>query len=239
MKIDDSLPMTDDLQVNDFAIRSFRDVADEDYISARLAFRAALVEPSLWASQQALEKYLKCILLLNRIPGKNVKHNLRAALHAISASGKIPFELTSPTQKFIEFIDEFGPFRYLEISNVAFGLHLTCLDRSVWELRRYCSLSEEHKRTKLCQGVIPTKIRLDGGHLEAVMDDINNPARKPLLWQNAFFGARSRRFVKRNPWFKATNAPLYLYPQMLDEILKYVHLPGRVVAGYRAHKPSS
>lgn len=231
--------MIDDLRVNDFAIRSFRDVADEDYISARLSFRAALVEPSLWASQQALEKYLKCILLLNRIPGKHVKHNLRVALDAIGASGKIPFELTSPTQKFIEFIDEFGPFRYLEISNVAFGRHLTYLDRAVWELRRYCSQSDAHKQIKLHHGVIPPKIRLDGGHLEAVMDDTNNPAREPLLWQNAFFGARSRRFVKRNPWFKATNAPLYLYPQMLDEILKYVHLPDRVVAWYRAHKPPS
>jgi len=229
--------MTDDWRVNDFAIRSFRDVADEDYISARLSFRAALVEPSLWASQQALEKYLKCILLLNRIPGAHVKHKLKVALDAIKASSKIPFELTSPTQKFIEFIDEFGTFRYLEISNVAFGQHLTHLDRAVWELRRYCSLSEKHKQIKLRQGVIPPKIRLDGGYLEAVMDDPSSPAREPLLWQNAFFGTRSRRFVKRRPWFKATNAPLYLYPQMLDEILKYVHLQSPIIAGYRAHEP--
>jgi len=28
--------------INDFAIRSFRDTADGDYIAARMAFRAAL-----------------------------------------------------------------------------------------------------------------------------------------------------------------------------------------------------
>ncbi len=113
--------MTDDQLVNDFAVRSFRDVGDEDYISARMAFRAALVTPSLWASQQTVEKYLKCILLLNRIPGARVKHWLGAALDAIEGSGQLALELTPSTRSFIEYLDEFGRFRYLEISNVAFG----------------------------------------------------------------------------------------------------------------------
>lgn len=230
--------MIDDRRINDFAIRCFRDVADEDYISARLAFRAELVEPMLWASQQALEKYLKCILLLNRIPGAHVKHRLRKALEAIEGSGKIPFELTAPTRNFVEYINDFGPYRYLEISNIAFGRDLSNLDRAVWEFRRYCSESEEHRRVKLVHGVIPPKVRLEGGHLESVIDDDKCPAREPLLWQNAFFGRKPRRWVKRKPWLKAKNSPLYLYPQMLDEILRYIYLPSHIVAGYRAHKQS-
>jgi HEPN domain-containing protein len=62
--------------IDDFVIRSFRDLADEDYISARMSFRAALVTPSLWSSHQMVEKYIKCILLLNRIPAKNMWHEL-------------------------------------------------------------------------------------------------------------------------------------------------------------------
>ncbi len=58
--------------MNDFAVRSFRDVADADYIVARMACRAAFTTQYLLASQQAVEKYLKCVLLLNRIPAKDV-----------------------------------------------------------------------------------------------------------------------------------------------------------------------
>lgn len=45
--------------LNDFAIRCFRDVADDDYIAARMACPTELVLQYLWASQQAIEKYLK------------------------------------------------------------------------------------------------------------------------------------------------------------------------------------
>jgi hypothetical protein len=53
--------------INDFAMRSFRDTADEDYIAARMCWRAQLIPPFLWSSLQAMEKYLKCVSVLNRI----------------------------------------------------------------------------------------------------------------------------------------------------------------------------
>ncbi len=42
---------------------TFRDGADKDYISARLLFRNKLYQTGAWSSLQAVEKYLKCILL--------------------------------------------------------------------------------------------------------------------------------------------------------------------------------
>ena len=228
--------MTNDLLMNNFAIRCFRDNADEDYISARLAFRAALVTPSLWASQQAVEKYLKCILLLNRIRATGVYHDLVKGLNAIESSGKLVLGLTSLTRNFIEYLDEFGLYRYLEISNVAFGQNLVRLDRAVWELRRYCTLSDEPKKFKLRSGVIPPKIRIPGGYLEEVMDDVKSPAREPLLWSNAFFGKRQRRRVRTVGWIKATNSPLYINPEILEDIMQYVYLPKGIADGYRAHK---
>ena len=56
-----------DMSLNDFAVRSFREIADGDYIAARLSFRASLMPQFLWQSLEAIEKYLKCILVLNRI----------------------------------------------------------------------------------------------------------------------------------------------------------------------------
>ncbi|MCZ6489671.1 MAG: hypothetical protein O7A06_03955, partial [Acidobacteria bacterium] len=84
--------MTPDRLLNDFAIRSFRDIGDADYIVARMACRARLVTQFLWASQQMIEKYLKCILLLHRIPATKVKHDLGAAILEIRTSGKLTLD---------------------------------------------------------------------------------------------------------------------------------------------------
>jgi HEPN domain-containing protein len=222
--------------INDFAIRCFRDEGDEVYIAARMAFRAGLAANSLWGSQQAIEKYLKCILLLNRIPGKKVLHDLREALNLIEASDNIFLDLSPRTMDFVERVDGIGRFRYLEVSRVACSRDMVNLDRAVWELRRYCTLSGAQRLIKLRQGVIPPKYRLDGGYLENVMDNMRDPAREPLLWNNAFFGRRHRRKIGMKPWLKCVNAPLYLNPQILGEILKYVHLPKDVIGAYRAHK---
>lgn len=235
MTADQSVSIKIEWLINDFAIRSFRDRADEDYISARMSFRAALSTPSLWASLQAIEKYLKCILLLNRIRCNRPSHDLNLLLDAINASGRVALDLTRVTSDFINHLNAFGPFRYLEISNVAFGSNLTALDRAIWELRRFCGPDRAPKELKLQQGVIPPKFRLEGGYLEAILDDFQNPARQPLLWQNAFFGKRHRRRVRRRLWMKAENAPLYLNPQILDEVIKYIYLPPPLIEAYRQH----
>lgn len=228
--------MTIDSLLNDFAIRSFRDIGDADYIAARMACRAALVTQYLWGSQQAIEKYLKCILLLNRVPAANVRHDLGAALSSINASGKLTMDLTGGTKEFIERLDVYGRFRYQEISNHAFGLEIVTLDRAAWELRRYCTLSAQPRQAILRDGFPAPMVRIPGGYLERIIDEKENAARGPLLWQNAFFGNRARRTVRLKGWFKASNSPLYLHPEILDEVLKYVFLPKEVIAGYRTHK---
>ncbi len=226
---------TVDSLINDFAVRSFRDVADADYIAARMACRAALTTQYLWTSQQAAEKYLKCILLLNRIPAKDVRHDLGMALSKIEKSGKVTLDLTKGTKEFIGRLDEYGPYRYFEISNVGFGADLVTLDRTVWELRRYCTLAKGPQEAKLRDGYPAPRVRLPGETLEKIIDDTKNQAREPLLWQNGFFGKRARRTVRLRKWFQAHNAPLYLNPQILEEILKYVFLPKDLVEGYRRH----
>ena len=225
----------DETLINDFAVRSFRDVADADYIAARMACRAALVSQFLWASQQTVEKYLKCILLFNRIPAPRVFHDLDKALTKIKESGQVTLDLTPGTKKFIETLDRYGQFRYFEISNIGFGVDLITLDRAVWELRRYCTLAKEPQQAKLRNGFSAPRVRIPGGFIAKIIDDLKNHAREPLLWQNAFFGNRSRKTVRLWKWFQAHNAPLYLNPQILDELLKYVYIPPRVEAAYRAH----
>jgi HEPN domain-containing protein len=225
--------LTDEDWLDHFAIACFRDTGDEDYIAARMAFRAALVTPSLWASHQAIEKYLKCILLLNRIKAPKILHSLRKALAAIDQSGKVPLELTALSSKFIEYLDDCGNFRYQEISTVAFGRNVVTLDRAVWELRRYCTRVNPPLGSKLVHGELPSRIRIPGGYLESLIAEPKSLARSPLIFHNAFFGNRRRRRVRVYPWIKATNAPLFLSPQILEKVRQFVHLPDRVVAGYK------
>jgi len=104
-----------DRRLNSWAIGSFRDIADGDYIAARLACRAQLAQQFLWASQQAIEKYLKCGLFIRRIPARDVKHNLAPALKRLTDAG-VGFTLSERSQEFIERVDGMGQFRYMEVS---------------------------------------------------------------------------------------------------------------------------
>ena len=230
--------MHTDLLLNDFAIRCFRDEGDSDYISARMAFRAEITT-SLWASQQMLEKYVKCILLLNRIPGKDVRHDVRKGLTLINASGKMQLDLTPNTQRFIDHIDTYGQYRYFEVSRFIDTSNIVNLDRAAWELRRYCTHDPAPRQLKLVRGVTTPKFELSGGYLESIIDDDKSQAREPLLWRNFFFGRRQRRFWRNHSFrIKASNAPLHMHPEILEEVLKYVHLPNRLTLEYREYAKS-
>lgn len=127
------------LLINDFAKRCFRDVADHDYIAARMCYRSGLYSQFYWSALQAIEKYLKAILLFHRVRAKDIKHNLeRAWVHA----KKLPFEIhiSDSTREMIERLDRFGQYRYLEASFYVDGPVLPQLDKTVWEIRRYCKV---------------------------------------------------------------------------------------------------
>ncbi|EHP2833539.1 hypothetical protein KOV26_002982, partial [Shigella sonnei] len=51
---------TQKIFLNNAAKRSFRDMADQDYLTARICFKNNLPFQFLWMSQQAIEKYIKC-----------------------------------------------------------------------------------------------------------------------------------------------------------------------------------
>jgi len=221
--------------INDFAIRSFRDTADEDYIAARLSFRAGLLYVANWQCQQAIEKYLKCILLLNRIPAKKVRHDLSAAMSLIQASGKVDLKLTPASEELIGHLNEVGEFRYLEVSTFNTTRNLISLDRAVWEIRRYCTSDPKPRSLKLTHGVVAPRYRLSRGLLEEILNDKQHPARSALIWNNGFFPDRGRKAIRMRTGFTFRNAPLYMHPEILDELLTYVLLPDKLIKGWREH----
>src|SRR6266850_2687302 len=127
-----------DIFVNDFIIRSFRDVADHDYIAARILWRYDLTLQFLWSGLQALEKYLKAILLYNGQSTKEFSHNIYEAFQRVRAIADIPFDFPSDIELFIKFLEKQGPNRYFEHSIETRGTELLSLDRTVWYVRKYC-----------------------------------------------------------------------------------------------------
>jgi len=239
---------TPEALLNDFATRSFRDTADQDYIAARLAFRSRLIPQFLWSSLQAFEKYLKCVLVLNRIPAKR-GHDLGEILKEFDRAKPFELRLTDPCKKFLNFLDKYGRHRYFESSWYVKGGEIIELDRAVWEVRRYARVMRyefhgtggtkinafpiEIGRNVEAESRHPQQFQIAGGLLESIVEKTDHPARGALIWQNGFFGKSRRRTVRLRSGLQAANSPLTLHPELLDEALKYVWLPKDVIEAYR------
>jgi HEPN domain-containing protein len=238
-----------DVLLNDFATRCFRDLADGDYICARMAYRAKQIEQFHWLGLQALEKYLKAILLYNKIKAPKIGHSLEKALIKCQT---LPFEikLSKSSLELIKHLDRYGQSRYLEISHHIFGPKLIEFDKAVWEVRRYCRVLDyeidPHKdgkkiamlpleldRIERLEAVPRHKFRIPSGHLEKILSKKDHPAREFLVWKNFFYGSRAKNVVTMHTHGEAKNSPLFLHPELLDVIEQYVHLPGKLVSAYR------
>lgn len=236
--------------VNAFATQSFRDQADRDYIAARLACRNELFPQFLWSSHQAIEKYLKAILLYNRVKANQVRHDLAQAL-SLTESLSFEIKLSTRSRKFISHLSEVGEFRYIDVPFHVYGHILIDLDLAVWEVRRYCQVLdvfgkqlplEEQRLLDTAWSDLASsetkprhKFRLHDGLLEKIISERKHPSHSALLWHNPCFGVRRRATVKAKGHLNAQTALLYLYPEMLDELLKYVFIPKKLVAAYRQH----
>lgn len=239
-----------DRHINDFASRCFRDMADRDYVAARMVCRAQLMPQFLWSAQQAIEKYLKYILLVNRIKATSVRHDIQRALE-LTKKASFKIDLSPLSHKFIDHVAAFGEYRYLDVSYAVHGYALVDLDRAVWDLRRYCQvldvfdkvlpeseqrmLDEVHQQLRQSKIQPPHEFRLSNGYLERVLKNKKHPARTALIWNNAFFGERKRKSIRARQYLDAENAPLYLFPHMLDQILEYVFVPKELAKAYREH----
>jgi hypothetical protein len=239
-----------DAYLNDFATRSFRDTADHDYIMARAAYRAELDAQFLWSGLQAIEKYIKAILLYNRVaqpmkPDERLGHHLDRGLKALEA---LPFRITlsETSHEIIEHLDTFGRFRYLDTPYYVRDNELLKLDKAVWEIRLYCRVIAH--QMKVGGEVVdmlpyhladiertlkdPRPVLGTSGQIETILSNKKHPARPALVWKNLFFNRHNRKTIKWRSRMHSVNSPLSLHPEILEEVVKYVWLPGEVRRAY-------
>jgi len=238
-----------DISVNDFAIRSFRETADKDYIAARMAYRARLFQPFLWSSLHCLEKYVKGILVLNRVKAHK-GHSVLPGIERMKQHGKFELDLCEATIAFIKKLEDYGAeYRYYEVSYHIQPFDIVRFDRAVWELRRYCqplnfdnadpndntvdSLTHQLDRVHRAKANHEKGTCIAGGALEKIIEQKDHPARGALIWNNLFFGPSRRKRVKIRPDWEAGNSPIFLNPEIIDEIIKYVFVPKYIIEGAR------
>lgn len=226
--------------MTDFVNRSFRNVADEDYIAARISHRYGLAQQFLWFSQQSLEKYLKGILLYNGKSTKHLNHNVMKAFAELETIPDIPFRLPNDIQTFVKYIDDYGTNRYFEHPYYLIGDECLQLDRSVWHIRRYCYQMRYDFR-KLDGTIVdmfpyelkkvhqpyyeskPNKYSLFNGYLERVLSDKRSTLRKQLVWKNFYFGSYKKNIVKKyRRQSSSANPTHYLHPEVFPELDKLV-----------------
>lgn len=236
--------------VNGFAIRSFRETADKDYITARMAYRARLIQPFRWSALHCLEKYVKGILLLNRVDAKNLGHSVLPGIERMKQHGKFELDISTTTAKFIKSLEDDGAEdRYYLISYDIKPFDIARFDRAVWELRRYCQpldyeiidingkmqnlLTHELDRVHRAKEKHEKGTCITGGVLEKIIEKYDHPAREALIWNNLFFGPSRRKAVKMRSDWEAGNSPFFLNPEIIDEVVKYVNIPKDIAEGVR------
>lgn len=237
------------IKINDFAIRSFRETADKDYIVARMAYRARLIQPFLWSALHCLEKYVKGILVLNRVEGYT-GHSVLPGIERMKQHGKFELDLSTATVEFIKKLEDYGAeYRYYEVSYHIEPFDIIRFDRAVWELRRYCQpldydiinsegktvnlLALELDRVHLAKARDEKGTCVVGGILETIIEKKDHPAREALIWKNLFFGPSRRKGLMMQSDWEAGNSPFFLYPEIIDEVVKYVYIPKGIAEGVR------
>jgi HEPN domain-containing protein len=219
-----------------------RDTADRDYVLARVAIRYGLDPQFLWLAAQAVEKYLKLLLVFNRRDARHLGHNIQTSFQQVTEISDIPFGFSPIVPDVVKYL-EVRADRYAERSYAVSLRRLANVDETVWYLRRFCSnlRGNSDRRLQLTPEQIQAEIdrRADehfvtwpdhfwftGGFLDAVRRDRSSPLRQHLVWNNLYF-SRRRRIAASQSFDRAANSYLVMYPETVSELGELLKITGR------------
>lgn len=219
----------------DVALTCFRDNADRDYAHARLAYRSLLGNQFLWSAIHCIEKYAKCICLLNGVSSKGVGHKaLRAIQKVQSERPHLAISIQDEVLEFIRGLEQNGAEeRYMGLSYIAIPGDLVSLDMAVFSIRKHCfphMTAEEIAIWKeLCEGdrVPQYYTRPYSGWLEEVAHTPNHNAHEAIAWNNAQLG----KSIPGPPggsfgnWMFARSPLSQGTPELLEELDALITIP--------------
>jgi len=237
--------------INDIANRSFRDFADQDYITARIAYRKEFDQQFRWCSLQAIEKYLKAILLYNHVSTKNIGHDLKKALQRVYNINDLEFSLpSSDVEDFIKYISEYGADRYLSHPTHLTKTAFLTLDKTVWSIRRYCFFMRQVIEVKGVEKDLfelnkekvnnpyyeqnRHKYKIPNGYLENIIKK-NLPAYDDLVWKNFYYGKNKKHMIRNFKFRMSSQNPTHsLHPETFGNLEKLVDFPKSIKQIYKS-----
>lgn len=189
--------MDDEIYVRQYAI-ALLEVADQEYIAARLLYKNDFWEPYLTLGQQVIEKYLKVILLFNGINTTNFNHDLERLFKAVEAIDEVEDFLSVLEEENFSYLslkrdlESFAGAEHVKYAVISYsfqGKSLISLDHFVFIFRRFCDLPRRYPRKKLMS------FKLFNGYLEKVLKNKANKYSshyKALIWNNPYWGKRKK-----------------------------------------------
>lgn len=199
----------------DAARYCFFDMADKDYLAARLCFKHDLIFQYLWMSQQCCEKYLKCILLLNQKPTQSLNHKLDKIYVAVEEIDNNRIKFSESTESFLGYINQQGPNRYFNKTMFTLDYPLLSLDSSVHEIRTVCISEFDNHETNIDK-------EKASGYLEEILSSKINDQSKILSWKNLYFGRNRKKFIKALPNIHIEKPPTVVHPENLDFLSNFI-----------------
>lgn len=221
--------------------KTLRDIADGDYISARVLYKNHCFDQFLYFSHQCLEKYCKATLLFNDVKlSKNLGHDLNSIL--IKLDEISVFDISKDARDFINKLNDTYFSRYLSAPFYARRNYLNLLDLSVWQIRIFAqsdvdkimNLKRLHKTgPKLC---IKTNA-ISHGLLEKIYvnrDKKEDVRRRYLIWKNPFYGLR--RLSEDEAWGFWSKSPVFFNDDNKWQVECYNYLRDYVRFEHEVHK---
>lgn len=219
------------------------DMADRDYLAARVSWRTRLPEQFLWSALQSIEKQLKAIIVLNELSAKGIGHDIERALRVACEIQDLRLNPPEVIKTFVKYLNRHGPNRYLERPFYLRGHELFELDRAFWHFRRYCQdfratarylkktedeylamhekwfTDPQHKKR-------PYLFRLFNGYLEKVLDGKNGPEQyKALVWKNVYYGKRDKGTIQYAPVSWIANPAHVRHPKHFKKLAEIMDFP--------------
>jgi hypothetical protein len=204
-----------------------------------------LYPQAVWLAHQAVEKYLKSILLFRIMPANKYGHNLIQLYQSIQNDTRFPMHLPELVIKDLENLDTFGTNRYRErfLSCSQFPVYV--IDRIIWHLRWYsqyvgCTLGTyddfndsnfQLKRESITQNVGKIETvdhQIQGGKLEKILKVQGTKIRGTLIWKNLFFGSKKRKIVRIKHDYRMENSVQVIWQHESKLLLKYIQFPNDI-----------
>lgn len=229
--------------LNQYAHNGFSEKADMNYISARTLYRHCCFDDFLYMSHQAIEKYLKAILLYNYEKHNKGGHDLAYLVKAVENIKSVNLE--NDTISFINELDSVQCAEAVRYNSAPFygnSSYLLLLDNAVWDLRLFC-------RPKNSDDIVTKIISLDKskidnlkfkwpsivafGLLENILGEDSNEYKKlrdNLVWNNFCYGIRRKKVIKNFQYRQWSKNPPYLYQgsDTVKLLSEYIFIPSEI-----------